>query len=206
MPSWDEMLAVARELEAQAAYNEGLDWSSQARPGNLLPAFTSTTSENAANAQLKLAPFTWGYSLPGSGKLVYNARIENARGPLWADSFAAGRAVVAVKSFFEPHRTETERNPQTGRAGKRTYEFRSTHGAPLLLGAVTEGGRISVVTTEPNESVAPVHPRMPLVLSFEEVPTWLSSEWPHLADRSAIGISCAPEHPAQKTARQLSLF
>ena len=204
--SWDETFAVARRLQAQATYDEGLEWSGQARPGSLLPAFISSASGNGADTQLSLSRFTWGYPFPDTGKLVYNSRIESAGSPLWAESFAAGRSFVAIDAFFEPHHSETERNPHTGRMGKRAYEFCTPDGSPLLLGAVTHNGRISIVTTEPNASVAPVHPRMPLVLSFEEVPLWLGGEWPHLADRSAVELSCAPEHPSGDASEQLSLF
>ena len=181
----------------------------QVRPGGLLPTLASTPDGSTGGSpKLELARLTWGYPLPGSGKLVYNARIESAGSPMWAEPFATGRSIVPVASFFEPHRSETCRNPRTGRLGKRSYEFHSADGFPLLLGAVAHGGRVSVVTTEPNASVEPVHPRMPLVLLLAEVATWLGSGWSSLADRSAISLESEPESTFEQPhgPEQLSLF
>ena len=211
MPSWDEMLELAQHLQADAAYDGPSTWGVQARPGDTLPAFTarpaaSGSAINEAGLAMQLQPFTWGYTLPNENKLVYNARIENASGPLWADSFATRRAIVAVASFFEPHRSETERNPNTGRMGKRSYEFHLPNGKALLLGAIYRDDRISVVTTEPNQAIAPVHHRMPLALRFEEIPLWLGPNWSALADRSSIDLTHTPEHPAPPQPEQPSLF
>ncbi len=208
MPIWDEMLEVVRRMQARTAREEQVEWGAQVRPGGLVPAFAPIQGADAKPCarKLQLSPFTWGYTLPDNGRLVYNARIENSSGPLWASSFANRRAIVPAATFFEPHETETERNPITGRMGKRPYAFRSPSGDSLLLGAVYQDGRISVVTTEPNESVAGIHRRMPLVLAFEEVPLWLGGQWEALADRSAIELASAPEHPATSSLEQLSLF
>lgn len=216
------MLAVAKslgatvsaasetELSALCSASDGAESAqgTQATPGAALPAFAACREgeEGPAASQLQLAAFTWGYNAPWDGKLVYNARIENASSPMWAESFSQRRALVAAAAFFEPHATETQRSPRTGRMGKRPYEFRSLDGAPLLLGAVHEAGRLSIVTTEPNASVAPVHNRMPLVVACAEAPVWLGAQWRSLADRSRIELDVAPEHPDAESFEQLSLF
>ncbi|MDD6565675.1 MAG: SOS response-associated peptidase family protein, partial [Parafannyhessea umbonata] len=58
----------------------------------------------------------------------------------------------------------------------------------FLIACVRQGERFSVVTTEPNASVASVHNRMPLVLGPGESSVWLGNDWPSLADRSAIQL------------------
>lgn len=202
------MLEVVRRMQARATRDEQMEWGAQVRPGGLVPALVPMEGADGASngMRLHLAPFTWGYTLPDTGKLVYNARIENHLGPLWASSFADRRAIVPAATFFEPHKTETERNPTTGRMGKRPYAFQSPSGDPLLLGAVYQEGRLSIVTTEPNASVASVHQRMPLVLAFEEVPEWMGGQWEALADRSLIKLSAEPEHPDADNSQQLTLF
>ena len=156
---------------------------------------------------LALVPLTWGFE--SGGKLVFNARIESALAgsPLWAGPFREGRCIVPVATFFEPHAHETVRNPRTGRASKRQYEFASPAGEPLLLAGLQMDGRFSVVTTEPNRWVAPVHARMPLALRFEEVGLWLDGDVDRLADRSLFELAVAPEDgtPAGADA-QMSLF
>lgn len=84
--------------------------------------------------------------------------------------------------------------------------------AVLLLASIHDGRRLSVVTTEPNAVVAPVHPRMPLVLRFEEVGTWLRGNFETLADRSSINLATRqepigiPKATGRQNADQLSLF
>ena len=51
---------------------------------------------------------------------------------------------------------------------KKRYAFTAPQEEPLLLGAVHEGDSLSVATTEPSTNIAPVHDRMPLVLTATE--------------------------------------
>ena len=189
LAAWNEMLQVARQLGASMPESPQPDWPAQARPGAQLPVLGTNTMPRAFALPI------WGYLAPWNGRLVYNTRIESAGSTMWAASFAQGRAVVPVHSFFEPHATETQHNPDTGRMGKRSYRFCNADDSPLLLGAVCQDGRASIVTTQPNASVAPIHHRMPLVLAPGEVDTWLGPGWRALADRSGIGLLAAPEHP-----------
>lgn len=154
-------------------------------------------------------PFTWGFNLSDGKRLVFNTRIESALGGsgLWSGPIREGRCVLPVAAFFEPHGSETAPSPRTGRRVKRQYEFTSPDGEPLLLASVAWSGRLSVVTTEPNASVAPVHPRMPLALRFEEVRTWLDGDFPTLAGRSRPDLLAYPEDgELDGGPEQLSLF
>ena len=63
----------------------------------------------------------------------------------------------------------------------------------FLLAGVTDGGRLSIVTTEPNAAVAPVHNRMPLVLGPGESDVWLFGDFASLADRRGVALSSEPE-------------
>lgn len=83
------------------------------------------------------------------------------------------------------------------------------------MAGVADGRFCSVVTTGPNARVSPVHPRMPLLLRFQEVPLWLegsASDIAPLADRSQCDLAARPELEAAPTAQprpdegQLSLF
>ena len=174
----------------------------QARPGSELRAIAHTAGK------LELAPFTWRFSFPGSKKLIFNTRIESALDGtrMWTKPIREGRCVLPVATFFEPHGSETSISPRTGKTIKRQYEFASTDGTPLLLAGVQREGRLSVVTTEPNRSVSAVHPRMPLVLRFEEVSDWLGDAYASLADRFQVELVARPENDVEQGPAQLSLF
>lgn len=173
----------------------------QARPGATLHAIVPSGDG------LQLAALTWGFSFPDGKKLVFNTRIESALGSarMWAESIRDGRCVLPVATFFETHESETVASMRTGRVKKRQYEFASPVCEPLLLASVQHEGRLSVVTTEPNAIVSPIHPRMPLALRFEEVPVWLGDGFNVLADRSAFDLLSKPEDDGAGLT-QLSLF
>ena len=54
--------------------------------------------------------------------------------------------------------------------------------------------QLSIVTTQPNAAVSPVHDRMPLVLGAGESSIWLGADFATLADRSAIQLTAISEH------------
>ena len=204
--TYDELADVVQVVEQRgsARLRSGVE-RAQARPGSDVHALVPRAS------CLEIEPFIWGFELPGK-KLVFNTRIESALGgsALWADAIREGRCILPVASFFEPHASETVRDLRTRRLGKRQYEFADAHSMPLLLASVHDGGRLSVVTTEPNESVAPIHNRMPLALRFEEVPLWLEGDFTPLADRSDFELLARPEDAGRVDCEsddpQLSLF
>lgn len=203
-----EIRGIAQRLTVRVRQTKLPLWDDCVRPGGLLPALVADKQPCDAGAEmtLRLDMFSWGYALAGSSKLVYNARIENSENPMWASSFLERRAIVPVASFFEPHRTEKELDSKTGRMRKRSYIFESREDEPLLLAAIYLDDRISIVTTEPNESVAPIHPRMPLVLRVEDISTWIGDDWRDLADRSVVELAAEPENRDIEGFEQVSLF
>ena len=204
--TYEELLDVVESVEKRTAAGllreqDGAT-RAQARPNSVVRAITPV------GGQLEISELVWGFPLDGGKKTVFNTRIESALegSRMWLGPLRDGRCLLPVASFFEPHATETSISPRTGRPIKRQYEFASESGMPLLLASVHDGTRLSVVTSEPNASVAPIHPRMPLVLRFEEVEAWLYGDYATLADRSGISLAARPETPEPPAPAQLSLF
>lgn len=179
----------------------------QARPGSSISLITPTIDPSL----LEVTHATWGFKVDWDKGLVFNTRVESAikASPMWSKAIESGRCLIPAVAFFESHATETIASARTGCTMKRPYRFSDPNGTPLLLAGVKEGERCSIVTCEPNNHVAPIHPRMPLVLRFEEVPTWLSPDWPTLVDRGSIELAVQPEQLAESespsSAEQLSL-
>lgn len=153
-------------------------------PGRQLPLFVPGPDG------LEIAELTWGFDGPAGGKqkLVFNTRIETAlqqarsgRG-LWAVPISLGRCLVPVRSFHE-HWTA-----DPAQRGKQVRFTLPGHQVFLMAG-VYEGERFSVVTTQPNASMSPVHNRMPLVLAAGESATWLGPDYASLADRSGLVLA-----------------
>lgn len=179
---------------------EDLPTSGIVYPGMLSPVIISRDDANEsetipANPWLGIEPATFGWDVEWKKGSVFNARFDSLlkREGMWGDALLEGRCILPCATFFESHHSEMSRNPATGRLRKRRYGFRTPSGAPLLLGAVHQEGSFSVVTTEPNDSVEPIHDRMPLVLTAEEARMWLDPSTPleiieRLADRSIIAL------------------
>lgn len=204
--SYDEVVAIAAAVEGRADVplcgDEG-EPRGQARPGSSVLLF----GRNAELGELEIDRALWGFTPEYAKRTVFNTRIESALAgsPMWKGPIQDGRCVIPAVAFYEPHAIETVTSPKTGRPMKRQYRFASPDDQPLLLAGVQQDGRCSVVTTQPNRWVAPVHDRMPLILRFEEVLMWLSSDWADLADRSHEELAVAPED-AFVQVEQLSLF
>lgn len=165
-----------------------------ARPGSRVPVYVPK------DGGLAVAEFEWGFPLDGMPNAVFNTRIESAleqlrrgRRGMWARAIAEGRCLVPVRAFYESSATERVMSEKTGRPVRRQYRFRLPGARAFLLAGVREEGMLSIVTTAPNASVAPVHDRMPLVLGPGESSVWLGPDFASLADRSGIVLASEPE-------------
>ncbi len=119
-----------------------------------------------------LVPF-WAKD-PAIGNRMINARSETvAEKPAYRSSFKKRRCLVVADGFYEWQKTGGPKQP---------WFFRLQGGQPFALAGLWdrwdkgEGDSIetfAILTTEPNELLAPVHNRMPVVLAPKEVGTWL---------------------------------
>ena len=164
---------------------------------------TGPQASQALAPNLTTALMTWGVEAPWQpGKLVFNTRLESAlrdyaRGKgMWNRALSDARCIVATAGFFEPHATERVKSARSGKLIKRSYLFGAPTGVPLLLGGLVLNGCFTVVTTEPNAYVSPVHNRMPLVLSPAEARQWLwgpADALGEFAERENIDLEVRPE-------------
>jgi putative SOS response-associated peptidase YedK len=115
-----------------------------------------------------IGPAKWGY-LAG-GKPLINVRGEQvASGAGFRDAFASRRCVLVADGFYE---WNAKREP--------TW-FRRVDDRLLLLGALFQQPtkserfpRFTVLTTSPNDTIAAVHDRMPVVLEPATLSRWLA--------------------------------
>ena len=119
-----------------------------------------------------LIPF-WSKD-PGIGSRMINARAETvAEKPSFRTSFKRKRCLVVADGFYEWQATGGPKQP---------FYFRFEGGGPFTLAGLWdrwekgEGEPIesfTILTTEPNEVVAPVHQRMPVILDRGGMASWL---------------------------------
>lgn len=176
-------------------YIEAPDPLRDARPGSQVPLFVPDGAGG-----FRVATLEWGFPLDGRPHAVFNTRIESAleqlrrgRRGMWAKAITEGRCLVPVRAFYESHATERVASEKTGKPVRRQYRFTMPGARAFLLAGIQQDGRFSIVTTEPNAIVAPIHDRMPFVLGSGESTVWLGSDFAALANRSAIILASEPE-------------
>lgn len=129
----------------------------------------------------------WGFPGFDKGKLLINARAESVKDrPTFADSFAQRRCVLPAAGFYEWDK-------------KKEKVIFTLPDKPILYlaGIYRPYGpekRFVVLTREANASMEPVHDRMPLILSREEIGPWVS-------DLSEAGKILTGELPMLKAER-----
>jgi putative SOS response-associated peptidase YedK len=120
-----------------------------------------------------------------TGSRMFNARAETiTTSPAFRSAFHRRRCLVPVDSFYEWKREGKVRQP---------FNIERTDGRPLVLAGLWAGWKdpdtetvrrtFTIVTTSPNEAVAELHDRMPVILPDDRWERWLD---PSPADPSEL--------------------
>lgn len=136
----------------------------------------------------------WG--LTGrDGKLLINARAETAlERPTFSESIRQRRCAIPAKHFYEWNRD------------KQKVTFCSRHRGILYMAGFyqmqEEGPHFIILTTAANDSVRPVHERMPLILEKEEMLPWIRED----SKVSSFLSRSSPLLERRQEYEQMSLF
>jgi putative SOS response-associated peptidase YedK len=126
-----------------------------------------------------LREMSWGFRRQMKGKsgrpitrTIVNSREDKLSGYVWSDAFRERRCLIPAISFFEWVELDGQMAP---------LEFVSGEGSLLWIAGIWEadeerGEVFSMISTEPNAQVAPVHDRMPAVLLPGQVEPFLGGE------------------------------
>ena len=118
------------------------------------------------NGELRAAHMKWGVSRPGSGSLIINARAEAVLNkPFFKTGILFNRCLIPASRFYE---WDAEKN-------KAVFDLPGQD-VMYLAGFYQESEReyrFVILTTEANDSMRPVHDRMPLMIPPEDAEKWL---------------------------------
>jgi len=171
----------------------------------------ATIRRQAGRAGRRLALVRWGLIPPwatdGSiGNRLINARAETAaEKPSFRAAFRRRRCLVAADGFYEWQRTKD---------GKQPYYITLANGRPIGFAGLWETWRsraaprqviesCTILTTEANGTLRPIHDRMPVILEPDTYEWWLDPD-PVEPDRLVqLLVPCAD---AQVTARPVSAY
>lgn len=109
------------------------------------------------------------------GSRMFNARAETlTSSPAFRDAFRRKRCLVPVDGFYEWHREGTRRQP---------FAIARADGRPLALAGLWSGWRdavtervvrtFTIITSRPNDQMADLHDRMPVVVPDDAWERWL---------------------------------
>lgn len=127
-------------------------------------------------ARWGLVPF-WADD-PDDLPTMINARAETAADkPAFRVAFSRRRCVLPASGFYEWRPTGN---------GKQPYHIRRADETPLAFAGLWERWRSDddgrelesclIIVTEANDLLRPIHDRMPVILSREEIAAWLAPE------------------------------
>lgn len=152
---------TAREIEKLVRELDGKHITA----GDIRPSQTAAVI-NGKESCLNLQKMQWGFPRFDGKGLMINARAESAlTRSSFQDSVRNRRCAVPAKGFYEWNRH------------KEKFNYERTDSPVLFMAGCYKEfcGRdcFVILTTEANESVAPVHGRMPLLLEPEELENWV---------------------------------
>jgi putative SOS response-associated peptidase YedK len=170
-------------------------------PADLQDAFPEFTFPAQAAPRYNIAPsqpilalpnngtnkadfFVWGLipswaKDPSIGNRMINARVETlAEKPSFRGPLKYHRCLIFADGYYEWQ-------AQPGSKAKVPHFIRLRSGAPFAFAGLwdawhsPDGSEVlsaTIITTEPNELMAPIHNRMPVILKKSAYPLWLNPE------------------------------
>ena len=187
-------------------------------PANLRPRYNVAPGQRIAALRLaddgrRLSMLRWGLipswaKEPTIGYRMINARAETAhRKPAFRAAFRARRCLIPADGFYEWARRGKAKQKQPWLFGMKeggAFAFAGLwerwtvrEGLPLTgaLAELAPGDALetcTILTTEANATVAPVHDRMPVILPRESFDPWLGGEAVPLAPYPAETMTAHP--------------
>ncbi|MFZ5753580.1 MAG: SOS response-associated peptidase [Bacillota bacterium] len=164
-----------------------------AAPAQAIPVIHGNRPRVLSFSRWGLIP-AWAKDISIGHKLI-NARAESLREkPSFRHAFKRRRCLIPGDGFYEWEKTKT---------GKKPYRIILKNKEPFAMAGLWEAWltplgeplfTCTIITTEANELVQPLHNRMPVIIPPERWETWLN---PQIHDFSLLQSYLEP-YPAQE--------
>ena len=129
-------------------------------------------------ARWGLVPFFTKDLKDVKGLSTINARAETiTKAPTWREPFKKRRCLIPASSFYEWSKVSEPL--------KQPYLFELANAQPMAFAGLWDAWKdkeghwlqsFAIVTTEANELMAKIHPRMPVILHSRDYDRWLDRE------------------------------
>ncbi|MFO7154055.1 MAG: SOS response-associated peptidase [Caldicoprobacter oshimai] len=148
------------------------------RAGDFYPAQSVPVVLEQKSRVITLA--RWGFNYSSKKKVVVNARAETILDrPMFKDAARYARCIVPANLFYE-WKAEGIGKKVRYRIGLQDASIMSLGGLYKLSFDKDLGPQLAfvIITTDAEEGVREVHPRMPLIIKEEWVDMWLNKDTP----------------------------
>lgn len=193
--------AGPEELRGTFAVDRDFDLTGNLGDEDRYPRRPAPVVRSRSDGTRELVQLGWGHPYyrreKGTGKLALKkngepyaatptTNIRHPHYPMFRDWLAPQyRCLVPANAFAEP-------NPNKREGQDREVWFEVDGGAPFAFAGIwrswegdwdkdreaEESDVFAFLTTEPNEVVAPIHPKaMPVILAQEDYEAWLTADW-----------------------------
>jgi len=161
-------------------------------PEHITPRYNIAPTQPVAvianTGQNKIAFFRWGLipswaKDPAIGDRMINARAETlAEKPSFRMAYRRRRCLILADGFYEWRKDDTLSQSKGPGQRKTPMFIRLKSGQPFGFAGLWESWRAAdeqailsctIITTTPNELVAPIHNRMPVILAPQAYELWL---------------------------------
>ena len=153
-------------IEAEGIIYSGLPYQESGQ--DVFPSESSLVI-HTGDRKLLAGEMLWGFSNPYRKGLIINARAETVREKnLFADSIMNRRCLIPASGFYEwdPYKARFRFSHPDDELLLLAGIYHEEHGAPAP--------HYTILTTQANESMIPVHDRMPVIISRDEIHSWLN--------------------------------
>lgn len=194
---------LADYLRVDDVRTEALDASWNVAPTDRVYAVAERKPEPDQSAQRLLGSYQWGLvpfwakDAKGGARMI-NARAETLESK-FRRTFERRRCLLPADGFYEWEKRDD--------GTKQPWFIHRADGAPMVFAGLWEVWKpegagpedeplrtCSIVTTDANELVAPIHDRMPAVISPQDWDLWLDRD---VTDPTQVRHLVAPADPRQ---------
>ncbi|OPY88174.1 MAG: putative SOS response-associated peptidase YedK [Syntrophus sp. PtaU1.Bin208] len=144
-------------------------------PGQQVTAVVHEGKNRLVNFRWGLIP-SWAKD-PSIGSRMFNARAETvAEKPSFRNAFKKRRCLIVADGFYEWQKLEKVKKP---------FYFSLKSGRPFGFAGLYESWQspdhrkidsCTILTTDSNELITPIHDRMPVILLKERASIWIDPE------------------------------
>ncbi|MDQ3653273.1 MAG: SOS response-associated peptidase [Acidobacteriota bacterium] len=180
----------------------------ESRPRYNIAPTQDVAAVRETSGERELRMLRWGLVPAWSKDVEIGSRLINARAetvtekPSFREAFKRRRCLIPSEGFYEWKREGTRKQP---------YYFRMKDKRPFAFAGLWErweghGQKVietcTILTTEANEVLAPVHDRMPVIIAAEHYESWLD---PHLSATERLLPLLRPYGAAEMTSFAVSV-